>query len=64
MAERGIRQGEVALELGIDRSELCRILAGIRRAPDGFDARFREAVNAAGAKKAARLCGTPAGAAQ
>ena len=40
LARLGIPQERVALEMGIDRSLLSRYLRGLRKPPEGFEARL------------------------
>ena len=41
----GIPQERIALELGIDRSLLSRYLRGLRKPPEGFEARVHRTLD-------------------
>lgn len=57
LVQRGVRQVEVATKLGMDEGQMSRILNGREKWPEGFPARFDEAVDAVAHEKAARLLG-------
>lgn len=54
LVRSGVRQYEVATELGIDHTTLCKYLGGDQM-PEGFPDRFSAALQALAIRKAQRL---------
>lgn len=55
LARTPVRQGDIARQMGMDESQLSRILSGQRPMPEGFPRQFRAAFNVAAIATAGEL---------